>query len=81
MGPALTQDLNGTKAQLVILNGLIRAPLPIQQLNSGQSTRSLTSSKAATNQESPLRSLSYPKQKVGQYEYGDLHGEQETGKG
>ena len=78
---AAAQDLNGTKAQLVILNGLIRAPLPIQQLNSGQSTRSLTSSKAATNPESPFRSLSHTKQKVGQYEYSDLHGGQEKGKG
>ena len=64
---AAAQDLNGTKAQRIILNGLTRAPLPIQQLTTKESTRSLTSSKAATNPESPSGSLHHKKRKVGQH--------------
>ena len=64
---AAGQDLNGTKAQRLILNGLTRAPLPIQLLTTRDATRSLTSSIAATNLESPSESLHHKKPKVSQH--------------
>ena len=64
---AAGRSLNGTKAQRFVLNARTRAPLPIQLLTTSNATRNLTSSIAATNLESPPKSLHHEKQTVSHY--------------